>query len=147
MSTSLSEKIKIRVEEFTANPPPDPLEIRKIVACFRILPLVLSWSGGWAIRSDGQIISFSYDEPYDLKVEEDVITRNMVLYRGSLKYPELSDLVPEKPCDATECPGCGGTGVPLAVKEFGLNKEIFACQCGGLGWLAKTEGTNPTDSV
>jgi hypothetical protein len=135
--------IEARINEYTTESFHDPVNIRDFARKFRVLPLLQDWSGGWAIRPDGEIITFSYDEPFDMKVEEDVHRRNMALYEGSKKYPELKELVPERPSNAVECPYCKGTGdaVDQRTKEYFQQEgkehllNTFRCYCGGLGWI------------
>jgi hypothetical protein len=58
---------------------------------------------------------------------------NLALYQGSLKFPELTVLVPTRPAAAMTCVHCGGEGKLALTKEPGL--ERIVCHCGGLGWL------------
>ena len=141
MDALISQKIDARLNEFTLKAFPGHVNLREIVAKFRILPLYLDWSGGWAISSDGEVISFLYEEPFDLKVEDDTRICNMVLFQGSKKYPELRSLVPERPSNAVECPHCKGAGTPGEIREYAKEKgkesllDVMVCYCGGLGWL------------
>jgi hypothetical protein len=121
------------MSEFLSDPAPDPLRLREVVARFGALPLCLDLGGCTALRSDGEIISFAWDAPYGLKVEDDLRLRNAALYQGSRKYPELAVLVPARPPTARDCPHCGGSGAsPLALQ---VGAENMVCFCGGLGWL------------
>jgi len=101
-----------------------------VVAKFGALPLTLDMGGCLAIRADGEIISFLWDEPHDVKIERDPRRRNIALYQGSLKYPELAPLVPSRPTDAKPCGNCAGIA---AIRAQGIDNVV--CACGGLGWL------------
>ena|SRR5215212_8707348 len=141
MDALVLQKIDAKLNEFILESSPDPMNLCQVVARFRILPLYLDWSGGWAIRSDGEVISFSYEEPFDLKVEDDTRIRNIALFEGSKKYPELKALAPERPSNAVGCPHCKGAGTPGGIREYAKEKgkehllDVIVCYCGGLGWL------------
>jgi hypothetical protein len=93
MTPVLAERIRQHLAEYLAGSAPDPLDLRSVVAKFGALPLS-SDMGGLAMRADGEIISFRWDEPHDAKIERDARWRNIVLYQGSLKYPELAPTRP-----------------------------------------------------
>jgi hypothetical protein len=141
MDALLTQKIEARLDEFIAESYPDSNNLREIVAKFRILPLSLHWGGGWAIRTDGEVVFFSYDEPHELKIEDDTRIRNMALFQGSKKYPELKEYVPERLSNAVDCPHCKGTGIPAEIREYAKESgkehllDTLVCYCGGLGWL------------
>jgi hypothetical protein len=93
----------------------------------------MDMGGCVALRPDGNVVSFLWDEPHGLKVQNDVLWRNRALYQGSRKYPELTVLVPARPPEAEDCPQCGGSGTPRLALEAGI--ENLVCSCGGLGWV------------
>ncbi len=130
MTPDLAERIRQRLAEYLADSAADPLDLRSVVAKVGALPLTLDMGGCLAIRADGEIISFRWDEPHDVKIERDVRWRNSALYQGSLKYPELAPLVPSRPTDATPCGDCAGIA---ATRAQGIKNIV--CYCGGLGWL------------
>jgi hypothetical protein len=85
--------------------------------------------GCFAVCPTGEIVSFSWDTPDELRVEIDPRIRNTTLYQGSEKYAALREFLPPRPTDAIDCPR-KGKGKLLAP----LN-DIVVCYCGGLGWL------------
>lgn len=132
VTAALTERIKERIREFTLDPSPDPQGLRETVVRLNALPILFDMGGCFAVRPNGEVVSFAWDERDDVRVEDDLRIRNLALFQGSKKYPELEDLI-EKPSDATECPDCKGTGrEPTAVK---LGLDNLVCYCGGLGWL------------
>ena len=130
MIPELADRIRTLLAEYLADSSPDPLDLRSVVAKFDALPLTLDMGGCLAIRADGEIISFQWDEPHDARVEQNAHWRNVALYQGSLKYPELSPLVPPRPTDARPCEHCAGVA---AIRAQGIKNIV--CYCGGLGWL------------
>src|ERR1051325_6294012 len=112
-----SEKIEAALKEFVANPEPylikldGPLDLRKLAAELNLLPMFLDVGGCYSIRPNGEIVSFPWDEPHKVDVENDPRIRNIVLCQGAKKYPELEELIPTRPTDAVECPDCKGTGI------------------------------------
>jgi len=45
--------------------------------------MFLDFGGCYAIRPSGEIISFVWDEPYNLEAEHDPRIRNLVLFQGA----------------------------------------------------------------
>jgi hypothetical protein len=129
ISEELSAEIKRRLAEYLADDTHDPLDLRSVVAKFGALPWVGDMGGPFAVRPDGEVILYAWDEPHEPTVVRDPRLRNAALYRGSLKYPELAALVPVRPADAISCPHCEGIA---AIQRQVTN---IACYCGGLGWL------------
>ena len=124
---------KKTLEEFINGSFPDPNGLREIAARLEILPLMLDWGGCYALRSNGQVITFLWDEANDVRVENDLRICNIALFQGSKKYSELKALIPPKPNSALKCHVCGGTGVvPISI-ESGIDNLV--CYCGGLGWV------------
>jgi hypothetical protein len=121
-----------RLRAFLADTAPDPLGLRAVVAKFGSLPLILDMGGCYALRRDGEVVSFAWDEPHGLAVVADDRLRNAAFYQGSLKYPELNALVPARPPNAIDCSSCGGTGT-LSLE--GRSAPNVICFCGGLGWV------------
>lgn len=142
----LYETIKATLKSYVANPEPDlvnfdpPLDLRKLASDLNLLPMMLDFGGCCGIRPNGDIFSFIWDAPYDLRPENDTRICNLVLFQGAKKYPELADLVPSRPADAVNCHYCNGTGIDRYVAEHALNSDVIVCYCGGLGWLPEDEG-------
>ncbi|MBA3322342.1 MAG: hypothetical protein H0T45_12985 [Pyrinomonadaceae bacterium] len=143
VTSAHSEKIEAALKTFIANPEPyligleSPLDLRELAAELNALPMFLDFGGCYAIRPNGEIISFDWDEPYNLESENDPRIRNLVLFQGAKKYPKLSELVPSRLPDAEDCPHCNGTGMEPMNKKLGFDEERIVCYCGGLGWLPK----------
>jgi hypothetical protein len=143
VTSAHSEKIEAALRAFIASPVPypigleNPLDLRELAAELNALLMFLDFGGCYAIRPDGEIISFLWDKPYNLEYENDPRIRNLVLFQGAKKYPELDKLVPPRPPDAEDCSHCGGTGVESMNEKLGFDEERLVCYCGGLGWLPK----------
>jgi hypothetical protein len=117
------------------------LDLRALAARASILPVVMDMGGCYALRMNGEVVSFTWDEPTDLTVESKPLHRRMVFYQGSLKYPALSPLVPSCPPEGITCVACNGSGTIQ-----GLLPELAArviCSCGGLGWVLTDETDSP----
>ena len=145
ISPASLEKIEATLKEFVANPEPylikfdDPLDLRRLAAELNVLPMFLDFGGCYGIRPNGEIVSFSWDEPYKLDVENDPRIWNIVLFQGAKKYPELKELIPTRPPDAVECSDCKGTGIFQGLAEHGIVPQNIVCYCGGIGWLPGSE--------
>ena len=145
ISSDLSKLIRKLIKDYVAKPALDPNDLRRLAAEKKVLPLFVDMGGVFAINPSGDIISF----PFSLNASGDIVAfpfneidqpgvefdpriRNVALFQGSKKYPELRDLI-VKPDDARVCSSCGGSGIdPYAAK---LNTDAIVCYCGGLGWV------------
>jgi hypothetical protein len=96
LSPDLQSAVEDRLREFLLDAAPDPLGLRSVVERFGALPLTLDVGGCCALRFDGEIVSFAWDEPHGLAPVDDHRLGNAALYQGSLKYPELAPLVPAR---------------------------------------------------
>ncbi len=106
---------------------------RRACAEAHALPLYLDWTGCLAIRPDGEVIYI--DESCEVKEVDDERVRNLALFQGSRRDPDLRCLVPPRPPDATDCPDRHGTGkLPFRGNHAHL-AEVVVCSCGGLGWV------------
>ena len=96
------------------------------------LPVLFDMGGFFAIRTDGVVLSATWDAPESPGVEEDPRIRNTVFYVASRLHPSFSALKPERETADIDCEDCGGTG------RFRFNNEVVpdvVCYYGGLGWL------------
>lgn len=133
ISSEQSALIRKLIADYIIGSAPDPNNVRQLVAQKKVLPLVLDMGGVVTLDPGGHILSFLWDDTEHPRLESDPRIRNVALFQGSKKYPELKDLLPAKPDDARICPSCGGTGIdPAAAK---LDVDNIVCYCGGLGWI------------
>lgn len=122
------------IQDYITDATPDPHNLRQLAAEKKVLPLLLDFGGMCAINSDGDILTFIWDDTERPQLESDPRIRNIALFQGSKKYPELTGLI-VKPDDARVCSSCGGSGIePYSAK---LNIDNIVCYCGGLGWLPR----------
>ena len=129
--SELSKLIAARIREYR-DTSPAPFNHQRIVEKLVALPLTCDWAGCHALRPDGVIIVFQTDYPDDWRIEDDPRLQNMAIFQGSLKYPELKELVPVKPAEALPCQECGGTGIHPINAHLGVTNIL--CYCGGIGW-------------
>jgi hypothetical protein len=99
------------------------------------LPLYADMGGGVAVRPDGELVGFVWDEPHSIQPETDPHLRFLALVTGSERYPELASLSPKRTSADRDCPSCGGTGRLLDLEAHGVDTTHIRCYCGGTGWL------------
>ena len=115
-------------------------EARRACTVARALPVFLDWSACMAVRPDGEIIWIDYEEPHRVRLVEDERERNIGLFQGSLRYPDLGFLVPTRPDDAIDCPDCRGKGRISFSEVPERLADRIVCHCGGNGWLPAKGG-------
>jgi ssDNA-binding Zn-finger/Zn-ribbon topoisomerase 1 len=127
-----SSRIAHLIQAFAAKSDFDLIDLHQLAITKNVLPLVWDTGGVFAINPEGEVISFSWDDWGNPRVETDLRLRNNALFGGSKKYPELKELI-QRPRDARVCPYCGGSGIDRYAKK--LNTDVIVCYCGGLGWI------------
>lgn len=127
----LSARIAKLIEDFSLTGDAST-ELRNLVAQENVLPLFCDMGGVLAISASGEIRSFLWDDTLHGHIEHDPRIRNLALFQGSKKYPELEVLI-EKPEDARVCEFCHGSGVAPYAEQ--LHEKAIICYCGGLGWV------------
>jgi hypothetical protein len=115
-------------------------EARKACTTVRAIPLFLDWSACMALRPEGEIIWIDYEEPHPVRPVEDERERNIGLFQGTLRHPDLSFLVPPRPADAIDCPHCQSTGKVSPPSGCEPSADRLVCYCGGNGWLPGRTG-------
>ncbi len=129
----LKRQIEARLKEFLGSTDSVKLNLLSAAAELNALPLMLDMGGCFAIRMDGEIVSFAWDEEQDHVVERDRRLCNIALFEGSKKYPELLQLMTPRNSSDKDCPYCNGTGI--APMSEALKMDNIRCYCGGLGWI------------
>ena len=130
-----SEWIVNATHEYIAERAQTHPEIAAFVDTLDALPLYADWGGGVAMRPDGELIGFLWDEPQSIKVETDPHLRFLALVTGSERYPELASLSPQRTSNDRDCPLCNGAGEVAGLKEHRIDTKVIRCYCGGTGWL------------
>jgi hypothetical protein len=133
LTTEQRDLIERKIAEFVRGEAFE--DCRKAAGSAHALPLYLDWTACMALRPDGELIWIDYDEPHQVRPVEDEPERNLGLFQGSRRDPDLRFLVPPRPPDALECPVCKGTGRLTFPEGHEHLAERVVCSCGGLGWL------------
>ena len=87
------QEIKTRFQEFINSTDTDQHGLRPIAAKLNALPLFLDMGGCYAIRPDGEIIVFGWEDEKNFQIEYNPRLRNIALNQGSKKYPKLKELI------------------------------------------------------
>jgi hypothetical protein len=149
MRISLKSRIGIKrqIEEYIA--PEGPLfadiektiDLRAIARSLNVLPVLLDWSGAFAVDPDCQVIKFFYETPGDPIRETDARIINTVLFAAANTYPNLKELAPVRSVNSIVCPACAGAGVVNDPDLRHISPPIL-CYCGGLGWIPGKESND-----
>ena len=131
MEAELSQWISRHIEAFVRDET-QPEYLKLHVSRNSVLPILISWTGFWGLRADGEILVVDTEEGRPAVVERDERERRIALFQGAKTYPELTCLVPERPEEARDCPTCSGTG---RLDVTGVEPDTIICSCGGLGWV------------
>lgn len=145
-SQAPSEWIVDATRQYIAEHAGPHAEIAAFVETLDALPLYADWSGGVALRSDGELIGFLWDEPRSIKIEVDPHLRFLALVVGSQRYSELECLAPIRTADDRDCSVCGGTGRVPGFEAATIEvRNALRCYCGGTGWLPNNVPDLPRD--
>jgi hypothetical protein len=127
--------IESAIREYIARVKEHPTELAVsivgTVQAMGALPLCCDWAGGIAIRPDGELVSFLWDEPESVKVATDPQLRFLGRVAGAEEYPDLAYLLPPRTTEDRDCPSCNGGGVIPGFEDL----KNIRCYCGGAGWL------------
>ena len=88
ISRELSEKIQNEINKFVSAPEPflinleNTHDLRKIARELNVLPLVFDFEHNWALRPDGKIVSFPYEQPAEIEVIDEDQKRFLNMRRG-----------------------------------------------------------------
>lgn len=133
MTENLYRIVNSLIQEFLLESSPDPLDLRLLAIRENVLPILVDMGGIVAINAEGDVVSFTFDDLCQPKIENDPRIRNITFFQGSRKYPELKGFLPLKSPDDQVCPHCQGTG--LAPSTISQRADNLVCYCGGLGWI------------
>lgn len=135
---NLGQRIRLRRDEFLASQEPTLRWLRLAAAEHGFLPLYTGWMATVGISTDGTFVRWEQEEdPPRVETLDNRYQQRFALSRGALTYPELAALIPPRPAEAEDCPGCGGTGQPLG-------HPTIICECGGVGWVVPGEDRGST---
>jgi hypothetical protein len=95
-----------------------------------LLPVYSDWACSYALTADGEPV---YSEESDWLPLTNRRHRHVVFAQAAARYPALAELRPQRRPDDPACSTCGGTG-QVRLPE-GVERGVFICECGGLGWF------------
>ena len=112
----------------------DP-DITRSARFHNALPLWLDTGGCVALRPNGELISWAWDEPeklleLDVAGERDRRMVHVARAQGAQRYPQIAGLAPVRDEHSQVCPSCHGSGKMPNVPDG------FVCECGGVGWIS-----------
>lgn len=134
---SLEEQIQKRINEIIGDSKsrfttPSGADFHKVAVTQNALPIYCDISGYIAIRPNKSLV-FWRGEGTEFEDEIEPVFRMIALVSGSKRYPELSELIPEKTTDALPCHNCKETGKTIFFEE---HSDVVICgKCLGLGWV------------
>lgn len=89
----------------------------------------------WMLRSDGTLWDADAECGKPLTPLPDEL-RTTALVAGAERFPWLSEVLPTRPPDATDCAVCAGRGVIVPTNALPGSSGIFCPNCQALGWLS-----------
>jgi hypothetical protein len=133
LDPELSDWIQDAIKRYTDGASNEPEYLKFYATLYNLLPIYIDWTHCYGLRADGTVFLFSTeDEEKTIHEETNERLRNLALFRGAKKYPELKTIAPVRSTDAIDCPNCKGLG---KIDVPGLGPDTIVCYCGGLGWL------------
>jgi hypothetical protein len=126
MKSPIRADIRAAIARLAAAESYEDSAIREAAIATNALPVHSDISGVLAVTSDGDVLHFDFETR--MTTAPDERWRIYALAKASRRFPELKDLAPSMPRDATTCPACEGRGVLLGDMDCGT--------CMGLGWIS-----------
>lgn len=108
-----------------------PYYLREHARTNNVLPILIDWTGFYGLNPDGEIYFIDTETGNAPILEERFRYKTIALFQGGKKYPELRELIPERPIEAVDCKHCMGKGT---IEIEGIDPGILVCYCGGTGW-------------
>ena len=130
LSADLSAFVAERIARYESERPESQDWLAPYVKKLNILPLWSDWLETVGIQPDGSLRKFSADgdqtEYEGLRhVDRQAILIHSLL-EGSRRYPQLQQVIPQRPPEAVVCPQCNGKG---------FAHQGVICSCGNIGWV------------
>ena len=102
-------------------------EERTVARTTNALPVYSDWSGSLAVTPDGEVLFYDSESGQVTPVTDDAWSI-VAAVSAAQKYPDLRDMLPDRPPTAKSCGVCSGTGRQMPGKAF-------CGKCSGLGWI------------
>jgi len=112
------------------------IDICKIVKEQNFLPIFFDWTAFCAVRPNGEMVWYDYENPNNFQVEYNERIRNIAMVKGIERFPDLLPFLPKRSLEDIDCPYCETTAKTReAMPES--PRESINCYCGGLAWIPK----------
>jgi hypothetical protein len=104
----------------------DEERTRKVARATNALPVYFDLGGALAFTPGGALLGYDW-ESEQVAPEKDARWLVIAAVSAAGKYPDLREMLPQRPPTAKACSLCSGTGRVFPVKAF-------CGSCCGLGW-------------
>ena len=128
-SDRLAVRVFRRLETILKDPDAFPEWKVEVVRRTSGLPVYADPGGVIVLTLSGDFVGYGWDSAAVTPVVEDIWIAVALSALGR-QYPELRELLPERPDEACPCPDCSGSG-------WLMNGSLFCGQCRGFGWRAE----------
>jgi hypothetical protein len=126
-TAELAAKVAKRRESILTEPHSYPASEVEAARHINGLPVYGDLGGVIALTLSGEFVLYN-PESETVTPVEDALWVEVALASLGRHYPELRDLLPERPAGAAVCPNCSGSG-------WLLDGRLFCRRCRGLGWI------------
>jgi hypothetical protein len=123
----LGEKVSRHMQTVLDDPQSHPPWKVEAIQRTNGLPAYADLGGVIVLTATGVLLSFSTESKTTSLVEEELWNDVALASLGRL-YPDLSEMLPPRPTDASICKHCSGSG-------WIRNGRLFCRPCRGRGWL------------
>ncbi len=121
----------MRLEALLASEPTDsPFDDVLIAREMQALPVYKDLGGTLGFNAEGTVLSLDW-ESEQVRPTIDHGWMIVAAVAASEKYPEMREILPEKPPTAKTCPMCTGMGKLVFTPKL----TVGCATCWGLGWV------------
>jgi hypothetical protein len=108
----------------------ESVTVREAAAKTGGVPVYSDMGGTLVLSATGEVLHYD-PETRNAKVVSDPRWRKAAMKKAASRFPELIELAPTRPHDATQCAACNGQGVLLG--------SVDCAACMGVGWIEHSQ--------
>jgi hypothetical protein len=121
--------VRAKIEALLQSEPTGPYDDCSVARATNALPVYHGFLGALVLTANGDVLFYDCDSEQTTRESEERTVIAAISAAG--KYPELREILPVRPPEATTCAACSGAGRVSVTPTV----RLFCGKCWGLGWI------------